>query len=89
MKLKYHITEGLFVKYGVLDSLGTLQGCRLRVRLEPLLRVSGLGLRDYLGIQKPTVLGVLPSNQGVITYYFVGFGATGRDWGLGIACFEL
>ena len=31
----------------------------------------------YLWIQKPTVLRVLPSNLGVITYYFVGFGATG------------
>ena len=32
----------------------------------------------YLGIQKPTVLRVLPSNVGVITYYSVGFGVTGR-----------
>ena len=31
----------------------------------------------YLGIQRPTVLRVLPSNSGVITYYFVGFGVTG------------
>ena len=31
----------------------------------------------YLGIQKPTALGVLPSNQGVIAYCFVGFGVTG------------
>ena len=29
------------------------------------------------GIQKPTVLGVRPSNQGLRTYYFVGFGVTG------------
>ena len=34
--------------------------------------------KEYLWIQKPTVLGVLPSNQGVITYYFVGFGDTGK-----------
>ena len=28
----------------------------------------------YLGIQKPTVLKVIPSNSGVITFYFVGLG---------------
>ena len=33
--------------------------------------------KKHLGIQKPTVLGVRPSNYGVITYYFVGFGVTG------------
>ena len=53
----------------------------------------------FLGIQKPIVLGVRPSNYGVITYYFVGFGVTGwkyigdhwrveglglRVWGLGL-----
>ena len=32
---------------------------------------------SYLGIQKPTVFRVLPSKEGVITYYFVGFGVTG------------
>ena len=37
----------------------------------------GLRFRGYLGIRKPTVLRVLPSNLGVITYYFVGFGDTG------------
>ena len=31
-------------------------------------------IKVHLGIQDPTVLGDLPSNQGVITYYFVGFG---------------
>ena len=31
----------------------------------------------YLGIQKPTVLGIRPSDYGVITYYVVGFGDTG------------
>ena len=31
----------------------------------------------YLGISKPTVLRGRPSNYGVITYYFVGFGDTG------------
>ena len=31
-----------------------------------------------MGMQKPTVLRVLPSNQGVTTYYFAGFGATGK-----------
>ena len=38
----------------------------------------GLRFRGYLGIRKPTVLRVLPSNLGVITYYFVGFGDTGK-----------
>ena len=33
---------------------------------------------DHPGIQNPTVSRVLPSNQGVITYYFVGLGVTGR-----------
>ena len=33
---------------------------------------------DDLEIQKPTVLRVLPSNYGVITYYSVGFGVTGE-----------
>ena len=31
----------------------------------------------YLGIQKLTALRVLPSNEGVITHYFVRFGVTG------------
>ena len=42
----------------------------------------------YLGIQKPTVLRVPPSIiEGVKTYYFKGFGVTGRlsgFWGLGV-----
>ena len=33
----------------------------------------------FLGIQNPIVLGVRPSNYGVITYYFVGFGVTGNS----------
>ena len=36
----------------------------------------------YLGIQKPIVLRVLPCNEGVITYYLVGFGVTGKAPGL-------
>ena len=31
----------------------------------------------YLGFRKPTVLWALASNQGVISYYLVGFGLTG------------
>ena len=34
---------------------------------------------NYLGIRKPSVLRVLPSNLRVITYYFVGFGVTGSS----------
>ena len=34
--------------------------------------------RVSLGIQKPTVLRVRPSNEGLITCHFVGFGGTGR-----------
>ena len=37
---------------------------------------------SYLGIPKPT-LRVIPCNLGVITCYYVGFGATGRVSGLG------
>ena len=33
-----------------------------------------LNAKPYLGIQKPTVLRLLPFNEGVITCYFVGFG---------------
>ena len=33
---------------------------------------------NYLGIRKPTVLRVPPRNYGVRTYYFVGFGDTGK-----------
>ena len=38
-------------------------------------------LDPYLGIQKPTVLGGggLPSNSGVLAYYFAGFGVTGTN----------
>ena len=36
------------------------------------------GFRVRLGIRNPTVLRVLPCNYGVITYYVVGFGVTGR-----------
>ena len=35
--------------------------------------------KPYLRIRKPTVLRVRPSNLGVITYYFVGFGDTGKS----------
>ena len=38
-------------------------------------RVQGLP-----GIQAPTVLRAIPSNCGVTTYKFVGFGVTGRAW---------
>ena len=31
----------------------------------------------FLVIQKPTLLRVLPSNSGSVTYYVVGFGVTG------------
>ena len=45
-------------------------------------RIVPLGFRlfsmVYLWIQKPTVLRVLPSNEGVITCYSVGFGVTGK-----------
>ena len=36
------------------------------------------GHKPYLGIQKLIVLRVLPSNEGVITFYFAGFGVTGK-----------
>ena len=39
---------------------------------DPVFRI--YDFRVYLGIQKPTVLRVRPSNEGVIAYYFVGFG---------------
>ena len=45
-----------------------------------LLQVPSRASNDFLGIQKPTVLRVLPANLGVITYYFVGFGLTGYDF---------
>ena len=35
--------------------------------------------KPYLRIRKPNVLRVRPSNLGVITYYFVGFGDTGKS----------
>ena len=41
----------------------------------------GLGFRVYLWIQEPTVVRVRPCNEEVKTYYFVGFGATGRVQG--------
>ena len=37
----------------------------------------GMMVHYYLGIQKPTVSGVLPYSLGVITYHFLGFGVTG------------
>ena len=52
---------------------GSLKGFRVR----DLGFYKGIKNVTYLGIQKPTVLGVRPSSSGVITYYFVGFGATG------------
>ena len=42
-------------------------------------KVQGLAKGDYLGIRRPTVLRVIPYNQEVITYYFVGFGDAGMD----------
>ena len=44
--------------------------------------MKGLG---GLRIRKPTVLRLRPSNLGVITYYFVGFGDTGGLEGLGLS----
>ena len=66
--------EGLKYKFSGKDrrsSLAIVLAC-CRSRFRP--RRS-----NFLWIQKPTVLRVRPSNLGVITYHFVGFGATGSQ----------
>ena len=50
----------------------------LRVTIRGLSSLGFGGLEAYRWIQKPTVLRVLPSIQGVTTRYFVGFGVTGK-----------